>query len=213
MISSRLILWRIGKYFIALAQYHMGCLLAWSGAYVCTPTIPKQQQKPQYCGLCVLVPEWHLLSMYSTTLGAKKLPGKDCIPNGDQRHSCFPSHRRFVTLADKDQHHSSRTRLDRERLKSCMRELVSVIQMGRSETNSDLDKAMGNLLFGHGGFQFPCIEGLGFTAGWRSPRALESCMDPRDTWGYTTASLPLCSALPWEGIQKYWQRALLVSNS
>ena len=35
------------------------------------------------------------------------------------------STRRFVTLADKDQHHSSRTRLDRERLKSCMRELVS----------------------------------------------------------------------------------------
>ncbi|XP_015471515.1 otoferlin [Parus major] len=30
---------------------------------------------------------------------------------------------RFLTLADKDQHHSSRTRLDRERLKSCMREL------------------------------------------------------------------------------------------
>uniref|UniRef100_A0A803YEN0 Otoferlin n=1 Tax=Meleagris gallopavo TaxID=9103 RepID=A0A803YEN0_MELGA len=72
----------------------------------------------------------------------KKLPGNDCIPNGDQRHSCFPSHRRFVTLADKDQHHSSRTRLDRERLKSCMRELVSVIQLGRSETSSDLDKAM-----------------------------------------------------------------------
>ncbi|XP_039572462.1 otoferlin-like, partial [Passer montanus] len=31
---------------------------------------------------------------------------------------------RFLTLADKDQHHSSRTRLDRERLKSCMRELL-----------------------------------------------------------------------------------------
>uniref|UniRef100_A0A672UQ21 Otoferlin n=1 Tax=Strigops habroptila TaxID=2489341 RepID=A0A672UQ21_STRHB len=39
----------------------------------------------------------------------------------------FPT-RHFVTLADKDQHHSSRTRLDRERLKSCMRELVSGIQ-------------------------------------------------------------------------------------
>ena len=32
-----------------------------------------------------------------------------------------------MNLADKDQHHSSRTRLDRERLKSCMRELVSGI--------------------------------------------------------------------------------------
>lgn len=40
------------------------------------------------------------------------------------------STRRFVTLADKDQHHASRTRLDRERLKSCMRELVSGIQPG-----------------------------------------------------------------------------------
>ncbi|RMB94674.1 hypothetical protein DUI87_28909 [Hirundo rustica rustica] len=30
---------------------------------------------------------------------------------------------RFLSLADKEQHHSSRTRLDRERLKSCMREL------------------------------------------------------------------------------------------
>lgn len=44
----------------------------------------------------------------------------------------FPT-RHFVTLADKDQHHSSRTRLDRERLKSCMRELVSGIQPGREE--------------------------------------------------------------------------------
>ncbi|XP_035178510.1 otoferlin isoform X8 [Oxyura jamaicensis] len=35
---------------------------------------------------------------------------------------------RFVTLADKDQHHSSRTRLDRERLKSCMRELENMGQ-------------------------------------------------------------------------------------
>lgn len=34
----------------------------------------------------------------------------------------YPS--RFLSLADKDQGHSSRTRLDRERLKSCMRELV-----------------------------------------------------------------------------------------
>ncbi|KFQ54935.1 Otoferlin, partial [Nestor notabilis] len=34
----------------------------------------------------------------------------------------------FVTLADKDQHHSSRTRLDRERLKSCMRELENMGQ-------------------------------------------------------------------------------------
>lgn len=79
-------------------------------------------------------------------------------------HAAGPSHRRFVTLADKDQHHSSRTRLDRERLKSCMRELVSVIQLGRSGTSSDLDKAMGYLLFGHAGFQSPCVEGLGFTA-------------------------------------------------
>lgn len=43
------------------------------------------------------------------------------------------STRRFVMLADKDQHHSSRTRLDRERLKSCMRELVGGIQAGREE--------------------------------------------------------------------------------
>ncbi|XP_014743651.1 PREDICTED: otoferlin [Sturnus vulgaris] len=35
---------------------------------------------------------------------------------------------RFLTLADKDQHHSSRTRLDRERLKSCMRELENMAQ-------------------------------------------------------------------------------------
>ncbi|XP_009330629.1 PREDICTED: otoferlin [Pygoscelis adeliae] len=35
---------------------------------------------------------------------------------------------RFVTLADKDQHHSSRTRLDRERLKSCTRELENMGQ-------------------------------------------------------------------------------------
>uniref|UniRef100_G1PFH8 Otoferlin n=1 Tax=Myotis lucifugus TaxID=59463 RepID=G1PFH8_MYOLU len=32
--------------------------------------------------------------------------------------------RRFLSLADKDQGHMSRTRLDRERLKSCLRELV-----------------------------------------------------------------------------------------
>ncbi|XP_042658937.1 otoferlin isoform X4 [Tyto alba] len=35
---------------------------------------------------------------------------------------------RFMTLADKDQHHSSRTRLDRERLKSCMQELENMGQ-------------------------------------------------------------------------------------
>uniref|UniRef100_A0A8C3RFP9 Otoferlin n=1 Tax=Cyanoderma ruficeps TaxID=181631 RepID=A0A8C3RFP9_9PASS len=35
---------------------------------------------------------------------------------------------RFLTLADKDQHHPSRTRLDRERLKSCMRELENMAQ-------------------------------------------------------------------------------------
>uniref|UniRef100_A0A8C5TJ51 Otoferlin n=1 Tax=Malurus cyaneus samueli TaxID=2593467 RepID=A0A8C5TJ51_9PASS len=35
---------------------------------------------------------------------------------------------RFLSLADKDQHHSSRTRLDRERLKSCMRELENMAQ-------------------------------------------------------------------------------------
>lgn len=35
-----------------------------------------------------------------------------------------PNPSRFLSLADKDQGHSSRTRLDRERLKSCMRELV-----------------------------------------------------------------------------------------
>lgn len=36
-----------------------------------------------------------------------------------------PTRSRFLSLADKDQGHSSRTKLDRERLKSCMRELVS----------------------------------------------------------------------------------------
>lgn len=36
-----------------------------------------------------------------------------------------PLSSRFLSLADKDQGHSSRTKLDRERLKSCMRELVS----------------------------------------------------------------------------------------
>ncbi|XP_069925439.1 otoferlin [Oryctolagus cuniculus] len=39
---------------------------------------------------------------------------------------------RFLSLADKDQGHSSRTRLDRERLKSCMRELESMGQQARS---------------------------------------------------------------------------------
>uniref|UniRef100_A0A8B9DDS2 Otoferlin n=1 Tax=Anser cygnoides TaxID=8845 RepID=A0A8B9DDS2_ANSCY len=43
-------------------------------------------------------------------------------------HAADPFRRRFVTLADKDQHHSSRTRLDRERLKSCMRELENMGQ-------------------------------------------------------------------------------------
>ncbi|XP_010185107.1 PREDICTED: otoferlin-like, partial [Mesitornis unicolor] len=39
---------------------------------------------------------------------------------------------RFVSLADKDQHHPSRTRLDRERLKSCMRELENMGQQATS---------------------------------------------------------------------------------
>ncbi|XP_063504943.1 otoferlin isoform X4 [Pongo pygmaeus] len=39
---------------------------------------------------------------------------------------------RFLSLADKDQGHSSRTRLDRERLKSCMRELESMGQQART---------------------------------------------------------------------------------
>ncbi|EAX00685.1 otoferlin, isoform CRA_d [Homo sapiens] len=38
---------------------------------------------------------------------------------------------RFLSLADKDQGHSSRTRLDRERLKSCMRELENMGQQAR----------------------------------------------------------------------------------
>ncbi|KAK2092190.1 hypothetical protein P7K49_028718 [Saguinus oedipus] len=38
---------------------------------------------------------------------------------------CSPTPSRFLSLAEKDQGHSSRTRLDRERLKSCLRELVS----------------------------------------------------------------------------------------
>ena len=37
----------------------------------------------------------------------------------------FKPHSRFVTLANKDQNQTGRTKLDRERLKSCMRELVS----------------------------------------------------------------------------------------
>ncbi|XP_033032210.1 otoferlin isoform X4 [Trachypithecus francoisi] len=39
---------------------------------------------------------------------------------------------RFLSLADKDQGHSSRTRLDRERLKSCRRELESMGQQART---------------------------------------------------------------------------------
>nr|XP_045004703.1 otoferlin [Jaculus jaculus] len=39
---------------------------------------------------------------------------------------------RFLSLVDKDQSHSSRTRLDRERLKSCMRELESMGQQAKS---------------------------------------------------------------------------------
>ncbi|XP_063087260.1 otoferlin isoform X2 [Cavia porcellus] len=39
---------------------------------------------------------------------------------------------RFLSLADKDQGHSSRTKLDRERLKSCMRELENMGQQARS---------------------------------------------------------------------------------
>ncbi|XP_012869012.1 PREDICTED: otoferlin isoform X3 [Dipodomys ordii] len=39
---------------------------------------------------------------------------------------------RFLSLADKDQGHASRTRLDRERLKSCMRELESMRQQAKS---------------------------------------------------------------------------------
>ncbi|XP_010603131.1 otoferlin isoform X8 [Fukomys damarensis] len=38
---------------------------------------------------------------------------------------------RFLSLADKDQGHSSRTKLDRERLKSCMRELESMGQQAK----------------------------------------------------------------------------------
>ncbi|XP_035946138.1 otoferlin isoform X4 [Halichoerus grypus] len=39
---------------------------------------------------------------------------------------------RFLSLADKDQGHVSRTRLDRERLKSCMRELESMGQQAKT---------------------------------------------------------------------------------
>uniref|UniRef100_A0A673UE26 Otoferlin n=1 Tax=Suricata suricatta TaxID=37032 RepID=A0A673UE26_SURSU len=39
---------------------------------------------------------------------------------------------RFLSLADKDQGHSSRTRLDRERLKSCIRELESMGQQAKT---------------------------------------------------------------------------------
>ncbi|KAM9635641.1 otoferlin isoform 2-T2 [Trichechus inunguis] len=39
---------------------------------------------------------------------------------------------RFLSLADKDQGHSSRTKLDRERLKSCMRELESMGQQAKT---------------------------------------------------------------------------------
>uniref|UniRef100_A0A0P6J552 Otoferlin n=1 Tax=Heterocephalus glaber TaxID=10181 RepID=A0A0P6J552_HETGA len=39
---------------------------------------------------------------------------------------------RFLSLADKDQGHSYRTKLDRERLKSCMRELESMGQQAKS---------------------------------------------------------------------------------
>ncbi|XP_008160565.2 otoferlin isoform X3 [Eptesicus fuscus] len=40
--------------------------------------------------------------------------------------------RRFLSLADKDQGHMSRTRLDRERLKSCLRELESMGQQAKT---------------------------------------------------------------------------------
>ncbi|XP_005073568.1 otoferlin isoform X4 [Mesocricetus auratus] len=39
---------------------------------------------------------------------------------------------RFLSLSDKDQGHASRTKLDRERLKSCMRELESMGQQAKS---------------------------------------------------------------------------------
>ncbi|XP_057597695.1 otoferlin isoform X3 [Hippopotamus amphibius kiboko] len=39
---------------------------------------------------------------------------------------------RFLSLADKDQGHASRTRLDRERLKSCLRELESMGQQAKA---------------------------------------------------------------------------------
>ncbi|KAM6462922.1 otoferlin isoform 2-T2 [Liasis olivaceus] len=39
---------------------------------------------------------------------------------------------RFVSLSNKDQNHSSRTRLDRERLKSCMRELEMMGQQAKT---------------------------------------------------------------------------------
>uniref|UniRef100_A0A452VB31 Otoferlin n=1 Tax=Ursus maritimus TaxID=29073 RepID=A0A452VB31_URSMA len=39
---------------------------------------------------------------------------------------------RFLSLADKDQGHASRTRLDRERLKSCLRELESMGQQAKT---------------------------------------------------------------------------------
>ncbi|XP_078205831.1 otoferlin isoform X10 [Callithrix jacchus] len=44
--------------------------------------------------------------------------------------SCGCCH--FLSLAEKDQGHSSRTRLDRERLKSCLRELESMGQQART---------------------------------------------------------------------------------
>lgn len=95
-----------------------------------------------------------------------------------------------MTLADKDQHHSSRTRLDRERLKSCMRELVSVMQPGREMRNFwgtglELGSAMGSL--GPGCADFSVHGGLGVVSEQRNPRALGFSKGPRCSVGSQTA--------------------------
>nr|XP_047935326.1 otoferlin isoform X2 [Anser cygnoides] len=92
--------------------------------------LPYFEKKP-----CIYIKSWwqdQRRRLYNANIMDKiadKLPHCLRDPSGSRRiHAADPFRRRFVTLADKDQHHSSRTRLDRERLKSCMRELENMGQ-------------------------------------------------------------------------------------
>lgn len=61
----------------------------------------------------------------------------------DSAKPCSPFPSRFLSLADKDQGHSSRTRLDRERLKSCMRELVRTCWSSTLDHTGDRGRSRG----------------------------------------------------------------------